>query len=181
LEEASAIVETAHARGIPVTVHATESEAIERALDAGVDDIAHMATDRLSDALIHRMADQGVGWVPTLKAVRIGSTTNLQRFLAVGGRVALGNDAGFLEGLVVGMPMPEICAMQEAGMSPMQIIVAATQDAAHVCRRSELLGTLQVGRIADVLVVKGDPLQDLEVLTDVQLVVHGGVIIRDER
>jgi imidazolonepropionase-like amidohydrolase len=66
-------------------------------------------------------------------------------------------------------------------MTPMQIIVAATRDAAYVCARAGSIGTLEVGKLADVLVVNGDPLVDLEVLTDVRMVVHRGVMIRDER
>jgi imidazolonepropionase-like amidohydrolase len=62
----------------------------------------------------------------------------------------------------------------------MQIIVAATRNAAYVCRLEDQLGTLEAGKIADVLVVGGDPLQGMEVLKDVLLVVHQGVIIRQE-
>ncbi len=62
----------------------------------------------------------------------------------------------------------------------MQIILASTRDAAYVCRVDDVLGTLEVGKVADVLVVNGDPLQDLHVLEDVRLVIHNGVIIRAE-
>ena len=65
-------------------------------------------------------------------------------------------------------------------MTPMQIIVAATSDAAYVCRRDGIIGTLEVGKFADVLVVNGDPLQDIQVLLDVRLVIHSGTIIRTE-
>jgi imidazolonepropionase-like amidohydrolase len=101
-------------------------------------------------------------------------------FVKAGGRVALGNDGGYLPGLEVGMPIGEIEAMHDAGMTPMQIIVAATRDAAYVCRWSDLLGTLEVGKTADILVVNGDPLRNLDALLDVQLVIHDGIIIRDE-
>jgi imidazolonepropionase-like amidohydrolase len=72
----------------------------------------------------------------------------------------------------------EIELMQEAGMTPMQIIVAATRHAAHVCNLDHELGTLEPGKIADMLVVNGDPLQDLGVLTQVRMVMHNGVIVR---
>jgi imidazolonepropionase-like amidohydrolase len=179
-EEAAAIVETAHARGIPVSAHATSAQDLIRALDAGVDDVAHMAVDRVSNEVIRRMVDSGVAWVPTLEALENRGGGNLRRFMEAGGRVALGNDGGYLPGLEVGMPMREIQTMHEAGMTPMQIIVAATRDAAYVCRRADLLGTLEVGKVADVLVVNGDPLLNLDALLDVQLVIHDGVIIRDE-
>jgi imidazolonepropionase-like amidohydrolase len=72
----------------------------------------------------------------------------------------------------------EIELMQEAGMTPMQIIVAATRNAACVCNLERELGTLEVGKIADVLVVSGDPLQDIHALNQVRLVIHNGIVIR---
>jgi imidazolonepropionase-like amidohydrolase len=177
-EEAVAIVQTAHERGIPVTAHATNPYELERALDAGVDDIAHMSEQRVKDALLHRMVQDGVYWVPTLEAMRGNGSDNLARFIQAGGQVALGTDAGYLAGLEVDMPMDELALMQEAGMTPMQIILAATRNAAHVCRLDHELGTLEPGKLADVLVVDGDPLEDLQALTRVRLVIHDGVIIR---
>ena len=177
-EEAAAIVETAHAWGAPVTAHVTRPDDLLRALDAGVDDVAHIVPDRVSDEVLRRMIEMGVYWVPTFAAFDGRGSNNLSRFMAFGGQVALGNDGGYLEGLEIGMPMREIELMQSAGMTPMDVIVAATRNAAHVCRLSDSLGTLQVGKLADVLVVEGDPLQDLHALGDVRLVVHGGVVIR---
>lgn len=168
--EATAIVETAHERGVAVTVHATTSRDVQMALDAGVDDVAHLATDRVSDGLIEQMVRMGVCWVPTLQALRGGGAENLQRFIVAGGNVALGNDGGYLSGLEIGMPMAEIRAMSSAGMTPMQIIVAATRDAARVCQVSAALGTLEVGKVAD-----------LEALARAVVVIHRGVVIRDER
>jgi imidazolonepropionase-like amidohydrolase len=104
---------------------------------------------------------------------------NLKRFVAGGGQVALGTDyAGYSMPFELGMPITEIELMHQAGMTPMQIIVAATKNAAHVSNRDRDLGTLEVGKIADVLIVNGDPLQDLHALLDVRLVVKDGVIIR---
>lgn len=179
--EATAIVETAHAQGVPVSAHATSVLDVQRALDAGVDDVAHLATDRVSDRLIQQMVQTGVYWVPTLEALRGRGAENLQRFVAAGGHVALGNDGGYLSGLEIGMPMAEIRAMHRAGMTPAQIIVASTRDAAHVCRQHDTLGTLEAGKFADVLVVDGNPLDDPEALANVRMVIHRGVVIRDER
>ncbi len=180
-KEAAAIVETAHQRGVPVSVHATSTADVKRALDAGVDDVAHMATDRALDELIERMVQMDVSWVPTFEALQGKGLDNLRRFVSAGGRVALGNDSGYLEGLEVGMPMREMQWMQKAGMTPMQIIIAATRNAAYVCRRATTIGTLELGKVADVLVVNSDPLQDLEALSRVRLVIHSGMIIRDDR
>jgi imidazolonepropionase-like amidohydrolase len=180
LETAKAIVDTAHARGIPVTVHVTRLRDLIKALDAGVDNIAHMIREPAPDAVIQRMVEAGVTWVPTLEPFEGRDSGNLRRFIDAGGVVAMGNDSGLLVGIVVGMPMPEIEYMQAAGMTPLEIIVASTRNAAYVCDRLSTLGTLEVGKYADVLVVEGDPLQHLQVLKNVRLVVHSGVIIRQE-
>jgi enamidase len=183
VELATAIVDTAHARGIPVTVHLVLEQDLESALEAGVDDIAHMVLDYVPDHVIQQMVDADVGWVPTLAALAGNGTQmydNLQRFVAAGGRVAMGNDAGYLPGLVIGMPIAELEWMEFAGMTPMQIIVASTSDAAVICRREDLLGTLEAGKLADVLVVQGDPLVDLRALQKPRLVMHEGEIIRLE-
>ncbi len=187
-EEASAIVQVAHERGTVVSVHVSVSKDLELALDAGVDDIAHMVTDKLPDELIQRMIEADVYWAPTIelwKGVGHGLgdlvVDNLRRFVDAGGNVALGTDyAGALNvDFDLGMPIHEIEWMQEAKMTPMQIIVAGTRNAARVCNLKDELGTLEAGKIADVLVVDGDPLDDVHALTNVRMVLHNGVVIRD--
>jgi imidazolonepropionase-like amidohydrolase len=184
-EEAAAIVQVAHGRGKPVSAHLTVAADLPVALDAGVDDVAHMATDRVPDEVIRRMVEAGVYWVPTLELWqgvglrRPAIADNLRRFVAAGGQVALGTD--YLGAPNVdfdlGMPITEIERMVQAGMTPMQIIVAATHNGAHVCGLESELGTLEPGKLADVLVVDGDPLTDLQALTQTRLVVRDGIMI----
>ena len=155
-----------------------------------MDDVSHISTDWVPDEDIRRMVAAGVYWVPTFEPrggsgqdilpwfLTVVGQYNLRRFMAPGGQVALGNDGGYMAGIQIGMPMTEIESMQMAGMTPMQIIVAATRNGARVCRRDGALGTLQVGKLADVLVVNGNPLRELQALLRVRLVVHRGVIIR---
>jgi imidazolonepropionase-like amidohydrolase len=108
-----------------------------------------------------------------------GAKFRLSRFVKAGGKVALGTDyAGYNAVFDLGMPVTEIELLREAGMTPMQIIVAATSNAARVCNLDHELGTLAPGKIADVLIVDGDPLADLGSLTRVRMVIHNGVIIR---
>ena len=64
-------------------------------------------------------------------------------------------------------------------MTPMQVIIAATRNAARVCNLDHELGTLEPGKVADVLVVNGDPLQDIRAFTQTRLVIHNGTIIRN--
>ncbi len=90
----------------------------------------------------------------------------------------MGNDGGYVSGLEVGMPIGELEAMHNAGMTPMQIIVASTKNAAEVCRLDKILGTVEYGKEADILVVRRNPLEDLRGLLDVEQVIHGGTIVR---
>ena len=70
--------------------------------------------------------------------------------------------------------------MKEAGMTPMEIIVASTKHAAFVCNLGDQIGTLEPGKIADILVVNNNPLEDLNMLRDVRMVIRNGEIIRWE-
>jgi imidazolonepropionase-like amidohydrolase len=173
LSEVQAIVQTAHLRDRIVTAHVTAADYVELALRAGVDEICHIPAAPLSDDLIARMVAADLSVVPTLEAIR-GGDANVRRLVAAGGRVALGNDGGYLAGLEVGMPIAELEHMQRAGMTPMQVLVAATAEAARACRLGDVLGTLEPGKAADLLIVDGDPLGDLRALTRARVVIHGG-------
>jgi imidazolonepropionase-like amidohydrolase len=70
--------------------------------------------------------------------------------------------------------------MSQAGMTPMQVILSGTKNAAHVLRLGEAIGTVEPGKQADLLVVGRNPLEDLQALAEIKLVIHGGTIIRDE-
>jgi imidazolonepropionase-like amidohydrolase len=185
-EESSAILDAAHRRGVPVSVHVTAVMDLARAVDYGFDEIAHMVADDISDEqLIARMIANDIYWGPTLELwsffqLAPTAVANLRRFVAAGGKVALGTDfSGAAKPFQLGMPIREMELMLQAGMTPLQIIVAATKHAAHVCNLERSLGTLERGKLADVLVVKGDPLQDIHTLARVRMVVHNGTIIRD--
>lgn len=184
-----AIVSTAHERHRRASIHVTDARFLQTAIDAGADDIAHTQWDPVPDAVLRRMVDRGIPLVPTLTVYAATGALaqaqdNLRRFVRMGGTVALGDDFGGLPAsqnphFALGMPMPEILWMAEAGVTPMQIIVAATRNAAHVCGLEAELGTLEAGKTADVLVVNGDPLSDLNALLNVRLVIHRGVVIRN--
>ena len=184
-EELTAIVELAHERGIPVSAHVTSSRDLERALNGSVDDINHMVVTYLPDELIQEMVENNVYWVPTLELWKgvdpsLGNVAveNLNRFISAGGNVALGTDYdGYTIPFNLGMPVKEIKWMLEAGMTPMDIIVAGTKNAAHVCNLEDELGTLELGKIADIVVVDGNPLDDIYVLTNCLIVIHNGEVI----
>jgi len=186
VEMATEIVQVAHDRGTVVTAHVTTARDLELAIDAGVDDIAHMVVTNLSDDLMTRLVSNGIYWIPTLELWHgVGynypsiAHGNLNRFVRAGGKVALGTDyEGYSSPFDLGMPIREIGWMKDAGMTPMQIIVAGTKNAAHVCNLENELGTIEVGKIADILVVNGNPLDDIVTsMMSVHLVMHNGIII----
>ncbi|MFC2081864.1 amidohydrolase family protein [Candidatus Bipolaricaulota bacterium] len=190
LEETRAIVETAHSRGIRVAAHVSQAVHVEQALDANVDDVNHMAVDPMPDELIARMVAQGMQWVPTMElwdcvAVKHDAAgwlatalDNLRRFSGAGGQVVLGTDyAGYSCDFDAGMPMTEIRLMEQAGMTPMEILVSATRNGAIACGRGDELGTLEPGKLADLMIVEGDPLDDLSALLRVRTVLISGRII----
>jgi imidazolonepropionase-like amidohydrolase len=186
---AAAIVQVTHERGTVVSAHILAARDLELVLAAGVDDIAHMVATNISGDQIDQIVQAGIYWVPTLELwYHVGygyvnvATNNLRRFVEAGGKVALGTDYdGYNAQFDLGMPLREIGFMLDAGMTPMQIIVAGTKNAAHVCNLENELGTVEVGKIADILVVNSDPLEDIEgALQEVQLVIHNGIIIYEE-
>jgi imidazolonepropionase-like amidohydrolase len=187
-KEVSAIVRAAHERRTLVSVHLLASADLAQSLESAVDDIAHMVVDDLPDSLITQMVKRGIYWEPTLELWHnVGgdfgpkAIENLSRFVREGGKVALGTDyGGYNRPFELGMPIKEMQWMQEAGMTNMQIIVSATINAAHVCNLDHQLGTLEPGKTADILIVKGDPLKDISALGNLLLVIRDGVIIRQE-
>ena len=189
LEEIRAIVDAAHSCNLRVSAHVSRARHLALAIEGGVDDVAHMTVDNLPDHLIEKMVQQNMFWVPTLELWSgvsqmydlnwdMQAIENLRRFVAAGGQVAIGTDyAGHGCEFDLGMPLKEMKLMQLAGMKAMQIIVAGTRNAAQVCGLPEH-GTLEPGKVADILVVDGNPLNDLDALKRTYLVIHNGERIR---
>jgi imidazolonepropionase-like amidohydrolase len=187
-DELRAIVESAHARGSRVSAHITEAKYLPQLLEAGVDDLAHVPAGFILKAHVHELVDKGIYVVPTLTVFEAygglqSASSTLRELTEAGVQIAMGNDYtqvpqnGF-DHFELGMPMHELTRMHEAGMTPMQIIVASTKNAAHGWGLEEELGTLEEGKLADILVVGADPLKNLSALTQVQLVIHSGQVIR---
>lgn len=192
--EILAITATAHARGLRVSAHVDRSIALRRALLSGVDDVVHSPRDRMPDDVIALMVAGGVSMSPTISVyealARLRGTDalwrqqvqpvmydNLRRFVAAGGILALGDDFGGVPGMPVGMPMAELAHWRAAGLSPQQIIEASTRGSAQAMGREAELGTVEVGKLADLLVVEGNPIIDLNALSRPLLVVHNGRLV----
>jgi imidazolonepropionase-like amidohydrolase len=195
--EIQAITEMARASGARVSAHVDRASGLRRATRNGIHDAAHAPRDRIPDDLIAEMVARDVALVPTIavyealadsrgRAVEWRRITqpimydNLRRFAAAGGTLALGDDYGGVPGMPIGMPMAEIAHWLAAGMEPMDVLVAATRNSALVAGLGEELGTLEVGKRADVLVVDGDPLSDMQALTRPMLVLRDGAVVMEK-
>jgi imidazolonepropionase-like amidohydrolase len=122
--------------------------------------------------------------VPAYTRARIGGVLEtkqrtLRRAIEFGVPIAMGTDAGALGH---GQNALELPYMVEAGMSPMQAIVASTQMGARLLGMGEDFGTLQPGRLADLLLVDGDPLADIAILAEpsrLALIMKGGIVYKE--
>jgi imidazolonepropionase-like amidohydrolase len=174
-EQILAIVEVAHREGTWVTAHVTDQTEAWRALRLGVDSLAHWpgGERELSDELIQEIVSQDVPVVTTSYIVVVRSES-VRRFLDKGGIIVIGSDAG------PSSTIREIQSMVNRGMTPMEVIVAATANAAHMLNLTDELGTLEVGKLADIIIVEGDPLSDIQVLNNLRTVVKGGQVVFPE-
>ena len=168
--ELSAVCEAARARGLSVVAHVQGKGQTERALGAGVGELAHTPwTERLGDDLIRGLVRSGVGIVSTLDIHSYGEVTphlrtavdNLFRFRAAGGTVLYGTDLG--NGPIPpGIHVREVQHLAAAGLSAHDILASMT--AWH----------LHPGARGDLVALEGNPLEDLEALGRVGLVVRSG-------
>ena len=103
-----------------------------------------------------------------------------RRFHTRGGILALGNDYGGASDVEAGMPLAEMELLRAAGLSHMEVIVASTYHAAQVCGKGDELGSLEAGKLADIIVVDGDPLADLTAMARVIAVIRGGEVAYED-
>lgn len=190
VEILEAICQEAGKLGAAVSAHVTSAHNLQILVNAGISDAAHMIYDRLDDELIRQMVAANIRIVPTLTVLKMfqdkfgapllaQGMDNLRRFVSAGGEIGLGDD--FIEEeepwYRLGMPWTEISLLGEAGLTPMQIITAATLTGARICRLDHELGTIETGKIADLFVVEGDPLTDINNLQSVKFVMKDGRIV----
>lgn len=199
-EELEAIVSTAEDYGMHTAAHAHGAEGMKRAVLAGISSIEHGTY--MTEEIMDLMIEKGTYYVPTIsagkfvaekaavpgfypavvvpKALAIGPQIQktFGRAYRHGVKIAFGTDTGVS---LHGQNATEFIYMTEAGMSPMEAIVSATKSAADLARLTTDLGSISVGKYADIIAVKGNPLEDITLLLDIPFVMKGGVVYKDSK
>jgi imidazolonepropionase-like amidohydrolase len=157
-----AIVEAAHGAGLPVVAHAMSAELVLRALDAGVDELAHTPTQRLSPEVIDRIASSGVGVTSTLQTCFSAGTgrdaaANAADLVAAGVRLRYGTDLGNA-GTRPGVDPRELDRLAAAGLGRLGALRAATEWAATAPGMRRRTGKLTVGEQAALVLLPSSPL-----------------------
>jgi imidazolonepropionase-like amidohydrolase len=198
LEELQAIVGEAHKLGRKVAAHAHGTQSIKDAIQAGVDSVEHasliddegialakqhgtyLVMDIYNDDYILSQGKKA-GMLPESieKEKQLGQIQreNFRRAYLAGVKLAFGTDAGVYPH---GDNAKQFAKMVEWGMKPIETIKAATIRAADLLGWADKVGTLEVGRYADLVAVEGDPTSDVRILETVKFVMKGGTVFRDD-
>ncbi|MBN9687162.1 MULTISPECIES: amidohydrolase family protein [unclassified Corallococcus] len=207
LEELRVIVEEAHRKKRPVAMHTTTEESIRIAVQAGADSIEHgysLPDDVLAPMVRHRIflvptdgpmdtCDTFDTWAGNVERQRqmkercrkamTRAQERLRRAVAAGVRIAAGSDMYFaMPGLTRGQASVRVfIAYAEAGLKPVDILRAATVNAAELLRMQDQVGSLGPNKLADLLAVEGNPLKDIRALRQVRFVMKDGQVVLDAR
>lgn len=196
-DELREVIDSAHALGRKVASHAHAAAGINAALRAGVDSIEHGSY--ANEESIKLFKKTGAYLVPTLmagdtvvalakntnfmspaisaKAIRVGGDMieNFKRSYKSGVKIAYGTDSGVSKH---GDNGREAVLMFNAGMKAQDILKSATVNAADLIGKSESLGTIEAGKLADIIAMDYSPLKDMNELLDVDFVMKAGVIVK---
>ncbi len=198
IEELKAAADEAHMAGRKIAAHAHGAQGIRNAINAGIDSIEHASL--VDDAGIQLARQHGTWFVMDIynddyilggarnynipeefvqKEAKLGKLQreNFRKAVQAGVKMAFGTDAGVYPH---GDNAKQFHYMVEYGMTPAQAIRAATSDAAELLGRAQQVGSIAPGHYADLIAVEGDPLQDVRTLENVQWVMKGGVVYKDQ-
>jgi imidazolonepropionase-like amidohydrolase len=190
-EEVNAIVDEAHKKGRKVSCHAFGGEGLRNCLNAGVDSIEHGVD--LEDTDIKLMVQKGIYLVPTLYHYQLDREHDMKKYgghsvaevsersfpraVAQGVKIAFGSGVGPFPH---GSQSKEFEYMVKFGMTPVQAIRAATVQAADLMGWSDRIGSVEPGKLADLVAVEGDPTTDITELERVKFVMKGGHVFKNE-
>ena len=198
-EEMHAVVQTAHNHKLKVTGHCRATEGIRNALLAGYDAIEHGTF--IDDETLDLLLERDVPVVPALYFEQMsiergpefgmsqavidghqetleGGAESARRILAAGGRLGMGGDYGFAWNPHGDYAKELDFFVKYVGLKPLDVITCATKTGSEILGRSNEIGTLETGKLADVLVVDGDVVSDVAILQDRSrfiTVMQGGV------
>jgi imidazolonepropionase-like amidohydrolase len=202
--EIRAAVDEALRANVPLAAHAIGTQGIRNATTAGVDTIEHCSwlghtpTVEFDEAVAAQMAAQGTAAVPTLTPVKQAMIATsgvlseglrehialrpellrcLRRMAALGVTILAGTDAGVAWTPFDSLPSELESLVSEAGLTPMQAIQSATGTAARVLGIDGSVGTLEIGRVADLIAVEGDPSARIDDIRSVRMVMKEGVVV----
>ncbi len=198
-EEMHAVVQTAHNHGLKVTGHCRATEGIKNALRAGYDTLEHGTF--MDDEALDLLLERDIAVVPALyfelasiengpalgmpqsvidghQETLEGGSESARRILAAGGRLGMGGDYGFAWNPHGDYAKELEFFVNYVGFTPSDVIRCATKTGAEIMGRADEFGTLETGKLADILVVDGDVLSDITLLQDRSrfiTVMQGGV------
>jgi imidazolonepropionase-like amidohydrolase len=198
VEEMRVIVEEAHQQKLKVAAHATTPEGIKNALMAGVDSIEH--GHQANRENLEMMKAKGTFLVPTvgvINAIFERSENDqmtperrkrreaflqsihqvVQQAMSLGVKIASGFDAAVPARQ--GRNADELLALTRLGMPPLEVVRAATLNAAELMSWQDRVGAVEAAKYADLIAVNGDPLTDIAVLQQVKFVMKGGTVVKD--
>ena len=173
-----AIVDEAHKQGRKVTAHLGEAKGAKIAINAGIDEWAHLPCDIIPYALLKKAVAQKVTTVTTLDTLSKcpGVVHNARTLVALGGELLYGTEIAHPD-IPWGIDAHELIAMMHAAdMQPLDVLLSATSKSGRYLN-SPLLGTIQPGAPADLIAVKGNPTHALKTLEYPDLVMSGGKIV----
>jgi imidazolonepropionase-like amidohydrolase len=191
LDVLQVLADEAHQHNLRLMVHTgTPSETLD-AVKSGVDSIEHgilpgADSIEFTDELVKIMVDKGVYFVPTMAIawaykdaypeVFSGLNHTCKKLHNAGAKIAAGTDSG-TPGVVIGRGLhKELELMVEAGLSPMEAIMAGTKNAADNLGKASELGTIEEGKLADMIVVAGNPLDNIETTRNIKMVIKDGSV-----
>jgi imidazolonepropionase-like amidohydrolase len=173
-----AIVDEAHKNSRQVTAHIAEEKGAQIAINAGVDEWAHMPCDIIPESLLKKAVAQNVKIVTTLDTLSkcSGIARNARTWTRLGGELLYGAEIAHPD-IPRGIDAQELIYMKQMGnMGVIDVLRAATSKAGQQLKLP-LLGTLQPGAPADMIAVRGDPSKNLKALEYPDLVISGGKIV----